>query len=72
MILKVPVSGDEPLIQTHVVSAFVWEEVESTKVTLMALESVTGQFVLAAKLGIDSEGSNSQSGSAWFTLPTRC
>lgn len=72
MILKVPISRDRPLIQTHVASAFVWEEVEPTQVTLMALESLIGQSVLAAKLGVDSAGSKSQSGSAWFPFLARC
>lgn len=61
LILKVPVSKVEPL-KIYVISAFAWEEAESRKqvtlVALMALESVTGQCVLAAKLGADPTGSH--------------
>lgn len=61
MILKVPISRDRPLIQTPVVSTFVWEEVKPTQVT-----DGSGKCDRPICVSI------SQSGSAWFPLPARC
>lgn len=74
MILKVQGRGDKPLTETHVASAFVWDEGESRSqvilTTLRSEEPPNHQQVLAAKCdgqcvlvvapGTDSVGSDSQ------------